>query len=165
MIRNYQIAMRQHSGAISVITAQLRQKFQFLRVFHWDNEFTFQKSSNDDVLPVPALNIYTNLYLRFKIARVLACDFGADARYFTKYEAPEYSPYMGQFAVQENAASRVKIGGYPVVNVYANFLLQHTRFFVMFSHVNASNGDYFFTPHYPLNERIFRFGLSWNFFN
>ena len=165
MIRNYQIAMRQHSGAVSVITDQLRQKFQFLRVFHWDNEFTFQKSSNDDVLPVPALNIYTNLYLRFKIARVLACDFGADARYFTKYEAPEYSPYMGQFAVQENAASRVKIGGYPVVNVYANFLLQHTRFFVMFSHVNASNGDYFFTPHYPLNERIFRFGLSWNFFN
>ena len=36
----------------------------------------------------------------------------------------------------------------------------------MFSHVNSSDGgDYFFTPHYPLNQRIFRFGISWNFFN
>lgn len=162
---NYQVAMRQHSGAISILTAQLSQKLKFWNLIHWDNELTFQKSSNDDVLPVPMFNAYSNLYLRFKIARVLKCDLGADLRYFTKYYAPEYSPYMGQFAVQENTASRIKIGNYPVVNVYANFLLQHTRFFVMFSHVNSSSGEYFFTPHYPLNERIFRFGLSWNFFN
>lgn len=165
LYHNYQVAMRQHSGAISMITAQLRQKLKFFNFMHWDNEFTFQKSSNDDVLPVPTLNVYSNFYFRFKIAHVLKCDLGADVRYFTKYKAPEYSPYMGQFAVQENAASRVEIGNYPLVNVYANFLLQHTRFFIMFSHVNSSSGDYFFTPHYPLNERVLRFGLSWNFFN
>lgn len=163
--RDYSVAMRQHSGAISIMTAQLRQKLKFLNLIHWDNEFTYQKSSNQDVLPVPSLNVYSNLYLRFKIARVLKCDLGADVRYFTKYNAPEYSPYMGQYAVQENAASRVKVGNYPLMNVYANFLLQHTRFFVMFSHVNSSSGEYFFTPHYPMNERVFRFGLSWNFFN
>lgn len=163
--RNYQVSMNQHKGAISLLTVQLRQKLKFLNLIHWDNEITWQKSSNNDVLPVPDFNIYSNLYLRFKIARVLKCDFGADVRYFTKYYAPEYSPVMGQYAVQENAASRVKVGNYPVVNLYANFLLQHTRFFVMLSHVNSSSGEYFFTPHYPLNERIFRFGLSWNFFN
>lgn len=163
--RNYQVSMNQHKGAISLLTVQFRQKLKFLNLIHWDNEITWQKSSNNDVLPVPDFNIYSNLYLRFKIARVLKCDFGADVRYFTKYYAPEYSPVMGQYAVQENAASRVKVGNYPVVNLYANFLLQHTRFFVMLSHVNSSSGEYFFTPHYPLNERIFRFGLSWNFFN
>ncbi|MBR6456464.1 MAG: hypothetical protein IKT22_01620, partial [Prevotella sp.] len=25
--------------------------------------------------------------------------------------------------------------------------------------------DYFLTPHYPLNQRVFRFGVSWNFIN
>lgn len=163
--QHYTMAMRQHSGAISVLTAQLRQKLEFWNLLHWDNELTYQKSSNDDVLPLPALNIYSNLYLRFKIARVLKCDFGVDMRYFTKYYAPEYSPYIGQYAVQENSAVKVKVGNYPVMNVYANFLLQHTRFFIMFSHVNATDGDYFFTPHYPLNGRTLRFGLSWNFFN
>ena len=118
-------------------------------------EFRFQEGS-----------IYTNLFLRFKIARVLKCDLGADARYFTKYQAPDYNPAIGQFVVQENEVP-VEVGNYPVVNVYANFHLQHTRFFVMMSHVNAGSGkrNYFFTPHYPLNERILRFGLSWNFFN
>lgn len=97
---------------------------------------------------------------------MLKCDLGADMRWFTKYYAPEYIPALGSFGIQETDASRTKIGGYPVINAYANFTLQHTRFFVMFSHVNAGNsGDYFFTPHYPLNQRIFRFGLSWNFFN
>ncbi|MBQ5511826.1 MAG: hypothetical protein IIT94_11995, partial [Prevotella sp.] len=55
----------------------------------------------------------------------------------------------------------------PIVDVYANFHLKHTRFFVMMSHVNAEIGDknYFLVPHYPLNGRVLRFGLSWNFFN
>ena len=70
------------------------------------------------------------------------------------------------FAVQEGE-SKTEVGNYPLVNVYANFHLKHTRFFVMMSHINAGNGSkqYFYTPHYPLNNRIFRFGLSWNFFN
>ena len=97
---------------------------------------------------------------------MLKCDLGADLRYFTKYYAPDYSPMLGQYAVQENA-ERVKTGSYPVVNVYANFHLKHTRFFVMMSHVNSGSGnkEYFFTPHYPLFERVLRMGLSWNFFN
>ena len=156
---------RQHSGAISLLTLSLQQDFT-LGPVNWESVITWQKSSNSEVIPLPALNIYTNLYLRFKIARVLKCDFGADARYFTKYYAPDYSPALGQFAVQEGQ-SRTKVGGYPVVNVYANFHLKRTRFFVMMSHVNAGNGNraYFFTPHFPLNKRIFRFGVSWNFLN
>ena len=126
---------------------------------------TYQTSSKEDILPLPKFNLYANLYLRFKIAGVLKTDFGADVRYFTTYHAPDYVPGLGQYAVQENKASRVDIGNYPIVNVYANFHLQHTRFFIMMSHVNSSDGNYFLTPHYPLNDRILRFGVSWNFFN
>ena len=156
---------RQSGSPISLLTLSLEQNFK-LGPLHWENLVTYQKSSNTDALPVPDLNVYTNLYLKFRIAKVLKCDFGADARYFTKYYAPDYSPALGQFCVQEGN-SRTEVGNYPVVNVYANFHLQHTRFFVMMSHVNAGQGNrnYFFTPHYPLNERIFRFGISWNFFN
>ncbi len=160
------VAVRQHSGNISLLTAQLSQDFK-VGPLCWETVLTYQKSSNTDVLPVPALNIYTNLYLNFRIARVLRCDLGADLRYFTKYYAPDYCPSLGQFTVQENEESRVELGNYPIVNVYANLHLKHTRFFVMMSHVNAGTGktNYFLTPHYPLNERILRFGVSWNFFN
>ena len=168
---NHAITVNQNSGAIHLLTASLSQDFTF-GPLNWESVITYQNSSNKTVLPVPTLNLYSNVYLRFKIAHVLRCDFGADVRYFTKYNAPDYVPSLGQYAVQTNtnttgSDSRVEIGNYPVVNVYANFHLKHTRFFIMMSHLNAGTGkkNYFYTPHYPLNQSILRFGLSWNFFN
>ena len=156
----------QESGGINLLTAQLEQNFR-LGILNWENQFTYQHSSKESVLPVPAFNAYTNLYIKFKVVKVLNVDLGADMRYFTSYEAPDYSPYMGQYTVQGNGENNVKIGNYPIVNVYANVHIKHTRFFVMMSHINAGQGDknYFFAPHYPLNERVFRIGVSWNFFN
>lgn len=168
---NHAITVNQNSGAIHLLTASLSQDFTF-GPLNWESVITYQNSSNKTILPVPMLNLYSNIYLRFKIAHVLRCDFGADVRYFTKYYAPDYVSSLGQYAVQTNtntagSDSRVEIGNYPVVNVYANFHLKHTRFFIMMSHLNAGTGkkNYFYTPHYPLNQSILRFGLSWNFFN
>ncbi len=164
-VQHTQVNVRQHSSPISLFTVQLQQDFRF-GTLNWQNVLTFQKSSDAIVLPLPLLNAYSNLFIRFRIAHVLDCDLGVDGRYFTRYKAPEYIPGIGTFGIQETSASRTQIGNYPVLDAYANFNLQHTRFFVMFSHVNSGNGgDYFFAPHYPLNQRIFRFGLSWNFFN
>lgn len=156
---------RQQSDPVTVLTAELTQDFT-LGPLNWETVLTWQKSTDNSVLPLPSLNIYTNLYLRFKIAHVLNCDFGADVRYFTKYEAPDYCAPLGQYVVQAGD-TKTKIGGYPVANVYFNFKLSRARFFVMMSHVNSGNGskDYFFTPHYPLNGRILRFGISWDFAN
>lgn len=158
------VSVRQSGKNISLLTLQLAQDFR-LGPLNWQNVVTYQKSSDEDVLPVPMLNVYTNLFLHFKIAKVLTVDLGADARFFTKYKALDYSPALGQFTVQDNGAANVEIGNYPIVNAYANMHLKHTRFFVMMSHVNASSGDSFLVPHYPINGRIFRFGVSWNFFN
>ncbi|MCD8296367.1 MAG: putative porin [Prevotella sp.] len=158
------VSVEQSSGNISLLTLQLAQDFS-LGPLKWENLITYQKSSNQDVLPVPLVNIYTNLYFHFKIAHVLTLDLGGDLRYFTKYKAPDYSPALGQYTVQNNGENNVDVGNYPYIDVYANFHLKHTRFFVMMSHINASAGDYFLTPHYPSNGRLLRFGLSWNFFN
>ncbi|MBQ3858347.1 MAG: putative porin [Prevotella sp.] len=155
----------QTTSTIGLLTLQLNQRLTY-GILNWDNVLTFQQSTDQDILPVPSFNIYSNIYLKFKIAKVLKCDFGADVRYFTKYYAPDYSPALGSYAIQGNKDNRVKVGNYPVVNVYFNFFLKHARFFIMMSHVNIGGSkEYFFTPHYPLNEQILRFGVSWNFFN
>lgn len=165
LVQHNALNVRQSGSPVSLLTLQLQQDLR-LGILNWQNVLTLQKSSKDDILPVPLFNAYSNLFIRFRIARVLDVDLGVDGRYFTDYYAPEYIPGIGAFGIQETETSRTKIGNYPVLDAYANFQLQHTRFFVMFSHVNSSDGgDYFFTPHYPLNQRIFRFGISWNFFN
>ena len=159
------VQVKQCSDAITLFTASLSQDFT-LGPLNWESVITWQKSTKDEVIPLPDLNIYTNLFLRFKIAKVLSCDLGADAYYFTKYYAPDYSPAIGQFAVQEGN-SRTEVGNFPIMDVYANLHLKHTRFFIMMSHVNANIGtkNYFLVPHYPQNGSIIRFGVSWNFFN
>lgn len=162
---NNDVTVQQASSPITMLTAELSQDFTF-GPLNWESVVTFQKCTDEDVIPVPTINIYSNLYLKFKVAHVLACDFGADVRYFSKYAAPVYVPALGYYATQGNE-TKDEVGNYPLVNLYANFHLKHTRFFVMMSHINAGSGNknYFFTPHYPLNGRIFRFGLSWNFWN
>lgn len=156
----------QSSANINLLTMQLMQNVR-LGILNWENILTYQNCNHEDVLPVPTFNLYTNLYLKFKIVRQLSVELGADMYFFTKYNAPDYCPQIGQYAVQQNENSRVKIGGYPFVDVYANMHLKHARFFVMFSHVNGGSGsrEYFLTPHYPQNLRIMRMGVSWNFFN
>lgn len=156
----------QESGNINVFTAQLHQNFR-VGILNWENVLTFQNSSNKEVLPLPAFNVFTNLYLKFRIAKVLNVELGADAIYFTKYYAPDYCPAINQFAIQKNEASRVELGGYPFIDVYANLKLKKVRFFVMMSHVNSGSGNRmsFLAPHYPTNSNVLHLGVSWPFFN
>ena len=156
----------QSAGNINVLTAQLRQNFRW-SIINWENIITYQNSSNSEVLPLPDLNLWSNLYLGFKIARVLSVELGGCITWFTKYYAPDYVPQLGQFAIQQNADSRVEIGKYPWIDIYANLHLKRARFFIAYSHVNGGSGDknYFLTPHYPTNGRIMHLGVSWNFYN
>ena len=144
----------------------LQQKLK-VGIFHLDGEVAYQKSSEQDILPLPELSAYGNLYMKFGLAKkVLQIEMGADVRYFSKYYAPDYSPVIGQF-YNQNPDDKIEIGAFPIVNVNANLHLKRTRFFIMMYHVNAGSGksNYFLAPHYPINPRMIKFGLSWNFFD
>ena len=159
-------AVRQHSGNIQVFTAMLQQKLK-LGIFHLDGEVAYQKSSEPSILPLPELSAYGNLYLHAGLVKnVLKVSLGADVRYFTKYNAPDYSPVIGQFYLQ-NPENTVAIGGCPMVNVYANLHWKRTRIFVMMYNVNQNTGNsrYFLAPHYPISPRLLKLGISWNFFD
>ena len=163
---NQKTVPEQNSGNIQILSATLKQNFR-AGIFHLDNEVTWQKSSNETVLPLPQISVYSNLYLLTKLAKkVLTVQLGADVRYFTKYNAPAYTPSIQQFHLQpEN--DQVEIGGYPIVNVYANLHLKRTRLFAMYSHVNQGMGtrNSFLVPHYPINPNLLRIGVSWNFYD
>lgn len=163
---NQKAVPEQNSGNIQILSATLKQNFR-AGIFHLDNEVTWQKSSNETVLPLPQFSVYSNLYLLTKLAKkVLTVQLGADVRYFTKYNAPAYTPSIQQFHLQpEN--EQVEIGGYPIVNVYANLHLKRTRLFAMYSHVNQGMGtrNSFLVPHYPINPSLLRIGVSWNFYD
>ena len=163
---NQQALPEQKGGSLQVVSACFNQDFK-VGIFHLDNEVTWQKTSNETVLPLPQLSLYHNFYILAKLAKkVLTVQLGADVRYFTKYNAPAYAPGVQQFHLQPTD-DLVEIGGYPIVNVYANLHLKRTRIFAMMYHVNAGMGsaNSFLVPHYPINPRLFKIGVSWNFYD
>ncbi|MBQ0049955.1 MAG: putative porin [Bacteroidales bacterium] len=162
---SHNVRVGQVSHNIQVFSAALKQDFR-LGPLNWENEITFQTSSSN-LLPLPKLNVYSNLFLLFRmgIKKVLRVEVGGDIRYFTSYDAPDYAPSIGQFALQDPALPMVKIGNYPIVNVYANLHLKHCRIYAAVNHVNAGTGNMFLAPHYPINPLSIHWGVSWNFFN
>ena len=152
----------QEKDNIQVFSATLLQRIKF-GIWNWDNSITYQTSSKSEVIPIPALAIYSNMYLFFKAFKDLYVQFGVDCNYYTKYYAPVYQPATMTFHIQDE----MKIGNYPFMNVYLTCKLKKTRFFIMFSHVNQGwfSNDYFSMPHYPLNPRRLQFGISVDFAN
>ena len=153
----------QYGGSLQVFSVQLQQDFQW-RALNWRNTVIYQTSSNEDVLPLPKLAVYSNLFLHFRVARVLEVQFGVDLDYYTRYHAPSYQPATMAFCNQKE----IECGNYPFMNAYVNMKLSRARFFVLFSHVNQGmfgGNNYFSLPHYPLNPRRFQMGVVVDFVN
>lgn len=153
----------QASGAVHVLNATIDQHLR-AGILNWDNSVTYQTTSDEKVLALPKLAVYSNLYLLFKVSGVLHVQLGVDCNYYTKYYAPAYNPATMSFHNQQD----VKCGNFAFMNAYANMKLKKTRFFVAFTHLNQGmfGGDnYFSTPHYPLNPRRLQMGVSVDFAN
>ena len=153
----------QYGGSVQVVALDASIDFH-LGSFVLENKGVYQVSSNQNVLPLPSLAMYNNLYFHTLLFKVLTVQLGVSSQYHTAYYAPSYQPATGQFYVQ-NAE---KVGNYPVASVYGNFHLKRTRFFIEYYHANQSfmpNHEYFSMPNYPLNPTTMKIGLSWNFYD
>lgn len=155
---------RQYGGSVQIFSASIFQKLKF-GIWNWDNTVTYQASSNQDVIPLPALSIYSNMYIRFRAFKVLEAQIGIDCDYYTKYRSYDYQPATMSFHVQ--GENPVWVGNFAVANAYLTAKISKTRFFVLWSHVNQGlfGSNYFSLPHYPINPRQLRFGVSIDFAN
>lgn len=159
---NQQGMPEQKNGNLQVIHARIKQDLMY-RAFGWENEAAYQLSSDKSVLPLPSISVYSNMYVHFKIAKVLTVQLGVNMYYNTAYYAPYYEPATQQFQVQDE----VKVGNYPLINAYANFHLKQARFFVMGYNVGSYfiEPNYFSFAHYPLDPFVLKMGVAVTFNN
>ncbi len=165
-IPTYNITAVQDNGSIQILSAQLRQNLK-AGPLHWDNVVTWQFSGDRDVIPLPALNVFSDLYFKFIYYKRLHMEIGANATYFTRYSAPSYSPAVGMYHLQSSQCIQ-EVGGYPLITGYLNCYIRGVRFYVMYYHANDglfNNTDSFIVPGYPANPGMLKFGLSWPLFD
>lgn len=155
----------QYGGNVQVFSAKLQQNLR-IGILNWNNTIIYQKTSNSDILPLPELTVYSNLFLKFIAFRVLKLQIGVDCDYYTSYKGLDYQPATMTFHVQ-GGEEKIKVGNYPFCNAYISARLYQTRFYILYSHVNQGwfSKDSFILPHYPMNPRRLEFGLSVDFSN
>lgn len=154
----------QHGGNVQLVSVGLSQDFK-VGVLNWNNRVNWQITSDANVIPLPQLTVYSNLFLNFTAFKILHLQIGVDCDYYTKYKGYDYQPATMTFNTQQ----QTELGGYPFCNAYINIRLYRCRFYVMMSHVNqgifGSSYNDFSRPHYPINPRRLQIGLAVDFAN
>lgn len=157
------ILTSQYGNPLSILALSLEKTFTFWK-FTLLNKITYQVVDNSDILSLPELSVFNSTYFRQNIVKnVLDAQAGFDVYYHTRYYADDFMASFGSFINQKEG----KVGNYPFIDVYISAKLKKVRFFLMFTHVNAGMLDrnYFTSYSYPMNYRIFKFGISTLFYN
>lgn len=154
----------QIDGSVSVSSAFFKKDIAIGQL-HIDGQVLFQKSSNEEVLPLPTIAVNAGVYYQFNIVKnVLRSQVGVDVQYNNAYYAYAYNPAVGQFHLQKTR----KIGDYPWLDVFANFKWKRAAIFVKVRNLGEQifgPGDYFSALHYPRVPLQFQYGLSWSFYD
>ena len=154
---------QQYNKNIQVLAINVEQNFK-LRALHWDNQVVYQTSSDQEILPLPTVCVYSSLFVQFAIAKVLTIQMGVNAHYWTRYYSPTYEPATQQFKLQHD----IKVGEYPLIGGFFNCHLKQTRFFLEYYNLGSliiTPPEYFSIPHYPVNPPVLKLGLSVDFIN
>ncbi|MDP4221752.1 MAG: putative porin [Bacteroidota bacterium] len=157
----------QHTGGLSVASLFLSKDLRAWK-FHLTTDLLVQKSSNSEVLDLPLVAVKSAAYFEHmfnfrKTNGQLNTQLGAEVLYHTLYHPYLYMPATGRFYRQDVTET----GNYPFINVFLNLKLRRTRIFLMLDHVNQgyTGYNYFMVPSYPMNVRMFRYGIAWTFYD
>jgi len=157
----------QHSGGLSIAALALKKEMVAWK-FHLSTDVILQSSSNTSVVDLPLATIraagyFEHLFRFEKTGGKLNTQLGVDVTYNTTYYPYNYMPSTGRFFRQTEYTA----GNYPFINVFFNWKVKRTRVFIMFDHVNAGfmGYNYNMLPLYPMNVRMFRYGLAWTFYD
>ena len=154
--------IRQHSGALSVMSVYLKKDFTVWRL-HFDHQALFQLTSNAEVLPLPKLALNLRYYFDIDVVKdVMNLQIGMNAYATTKWYSPAYSPDTGQFYNQ----TREQTGMCPYFDAFLNADWKGVSLFIKYT--NCFKGwpesDYFSAYHYIRPESGVKLGILWPFY-
>lgn len=124
----------------------------------------WQKSTDKSLLDLPEIaGRLTAYYYIALFKRAIHLQAGLSVMYNTAFYADAYMPALRSYYNQNTT----KIGDYPYVDGFINIRVKRARMFLLMKHVNSgfSGYSYMMVPSYPMPDRGFRFGVTWNFFD
>lgn len=152
----------QEASDISLIRLSAKKTFN-LGKFGLDQYLVYQKTNNENILRTPEVYTFTSLHFKQTFFKVLKTVIGVDVRYNTSYLAYSYSVPASQFYIGDP----VKLDSKPVGAVWLKAGLRRANLFVKYDYVTQGAFDrgFYTVDTYPMGNRLFKFGVSWNFYD
>lgn len=158
-------AMPQQAGVtIQNMVAFIKKDLLLFKHLGIDVAYNYQYSSYKAIVSVPDQVISGALYYQGNLFRkALQLQVGFNAQYFSSFNGYAYMPATNQYYVQTTET----VGNYPFVDFFLNARIRPVRFFIKIDHVTQGfmGNNYSLTPDYLQNDRAFKFGINWIFFD
>ncbi len=159
---NYAIA-RQYLGHVGVLSSTLKKNFSFYN-WHLNNTITYQYVPDSTVIRLPEYVLEHSLYYENDLfKKAMRLQIGVSVFFVSNYFANNYMPATSQFYLQNDK----EYGNYPFIDFFINARVKDVRVFFKIDHLNSGwmGNKYMLTPDYPMNDRAFKLGISWRFFD
>jgi hypothetical protein len=167
--KNY-FQVDQATTLFNVLQISAEKIFRLGGNWNWKTWVVLQQRVGDGPVNIPLLSTRNQVgydgNLGFKNLRI---SFGAEARYFTAYKAPQYSPLIGQYFFQDE--TKVSLNS-PDISGYLHFRIKSFSAYVRaenlntikFPEVKFTNNN-IPTANYPYPGLQIRLGIFWSFVN
>ncbi len=161
---------KQQSSLFNVLHVEGDKKLPLSRHINWYVEAHLQKATGNPPINLPLFITRNRLAFEGNFFKNLYLSTGLELEYYSPYDADNYSPFNGQFYVQDSISTA---GNLPRINLYLNFRIKTFKGYLRLENINSVNPEdkfnftryNFSAPFYPQRPLWFRFGIWWNFVN
>jgi hypothetical protein len=159
----------QSNKVINLLQLNAFRKFKITKRWNLYTEITFQQTDGSAPVKVPLFFTRNRLAYEGVFFKNLNLSAGLELRYFTPFEAYNYSPLMGQFTPQDT----FKLKNLPDISAFFHFRIKSFTAFIRAENLKSVSfkdgfgftNNNFAAPHYPTQGFIFRLGIQWGFVN
>ena len=159
----------QSSKVINLVQVSGTKRIKLTKRIFWYAEATVQQVDGSAPIKVPLVFTRNRFAFEGTFYKNLGLSTGLEIRYYTPYEAYNYSPVMGQFSPQDT----FKLKNRPDITAFFHFRIKSFTAFVRADNLNTlsfANGfgftkNNYAAPHVPTPGLIIRFGIQWGFVN
>lgn len=152
-----------HEDPFNILAAFADSRVHWRR-FTIDNKIVFQHLSDESALRLPKIIVNSTLAYELDLFKgALQAMGGVEVFYNTQWKAPAYMPATRSFYLQDQKET----GNYLYADVFINLRIKRARIFLLMQHVNQglTGYSYYMIPNYPMQDRAFKFGVNWMFYD
>ncbi|MFN5425752.1 MAG: putative porin [Bacteroidota bacterium] len=160
---------RQAATVFNVLQISLNKQFRLSRKWNWYSEVQLQPLTGQPPVNLPLIFTRNRVAFEGTFYRNLQLSTGLEMIYHTPYERDNYSPFLGQFFVQNGTT----FSNRPDIHYFMHFRIRSFQGFFRLENLNSLNikKGFEFTQlslladHYRQLGLWMRFGLWWSFVN